>query len=807
MENQLNQLTELNIVHLPVKIEWKNNKKDYMPKYKTKDKPLTTINRTEITNANGTFIPTGEWYDLICIDIDNKDDTVNEFCEYALDNNVVPQIFETTMSGGFHLYYRLNDKQKKKLATFSQSLGSAWAINGWSIDIKYNNCFMFGPTITKKDGNIVKTELHVYNDELETLPNIFFDEIYRIAQSQKKHGTVPNEIHTCIQDYKIPIKTVDNTNDKVIYDILNKLDYTRFSGHTNFFMIMQIIHNCGGSKDLMLKIANERGNKPTKRTLQVENNYKFLDIGKGCTMATLLYMLKMDAREDYKQASDTILSHVNIDNAELKKFISNINDTSASALFYSLYPDKYLFDAKMKEWHKVNKYGIWEKQDGFINIDKDINDMYEYVKAESVKLKLTEFEEKFVEKLTNQLQNDTPITKIHNRLVVKYSVEDLHKKMNIKNGKLLAFTNGVYEFATKKFRNALPKEYINVTTGYDYSDDVCEIKKQELLKILLDIFDTEEKLRFVTLVYILGFSDRNAHSKILFHIGKGGNGKSIMGILMNRIFGDFSEDKLSASYIYEHKVTAKDKTDSILANLQHKKLVCVLEAEKKLDVGVLKDMSGGTMQSATLKFKNEATKFLTGYLLHIQSNVFPELNGKVDNALMRRFIMITYKNLFVDYPEEPNERQLDPHLGEKIMDDYYTKEMLQLALEIYHEYLDNGKKLIIPKDVKYDTTQYFASESPVDDFLLNGLIKVTDENRQELIDKDIIKEGKEPKIKASTLYNLFSVFFKGKKSELMSMKAFLRIVDDKDIKSVGGGKNAKYYIGYVHNNTEDDDDE
>ena len=133
--------------------------------------------------------------------------------------------------------------------------------------------------------------------------------------------------------------------------------------------------------------------------------------------------------------------------------------------------------------------------------------------------------------------------------------------------------------------------------------------------------------------------------------------------------------------------------------------------------------------------------------------------------------------------------------------------MLQLALEIYHEYLDNGKKLIIPKDVKHDTAQYFASESPVDDFLLNGLIKVTDENRKDLIEKKIIKEGKEPKIKASTLYNLFSVFFKGKKSELMSMKAFLRIVDDKDIKSVGGGKNAKYYIGYVHNNTEDDDDE
>ena len=90
-------------------------------------------------NCNSSIVPTGWRYNLIGIDVDNKDDTINKYNEMCENEGLENTFTIKTMHNGAHEYYRLTEAQKNELGEFTSTTGKLFKSKSMNIDVKYNN--------------------------------------------------------------------------------------------------------------------------------------------------------------------------------------------------------------------------------------------------------------------------------------------------------------------------------------------------------------------------------------------------------------------------------------------------------------------------------------------------------------------------------------------------------------------------------------------------------------------------------------------------------------------------------------------
>ena len=112
---------------------------------------------TFISNhLNASIAPMGDVYNLIGIDVDNKNDSVDKYWDLAIENSVELDTFTVeTMNNGIHFYYRPTKKQTKVL----KNLTSLDASNmfGLDIDVKYNNQVLWGAGVSRRHTNTLSS--------------------------------------------------------------------------------------------------------------------------------------------------------------------------------------------------------------------------------------------------------------------------------------------------------------------------------------------------------------------------------------------------------------------------------------------------------------------------------------------------------------------------------------------------------------------------------------------------------------------------------------------------------------------------
>jgi hypothetical protein len=174
---------------------------------------------------NSLMIPTGKEYNLILIDIDNKDDTMDKYNKICKANEYNDKtLTESTMNKGLHFYYKLSKKQKIELDTidFKSKDGKMFNLH---IDVKYTNQFSSGASYIEYNNKKYKTEIINYAYPA-TLPDFIFDEILRVSKRTEKapKEEAPAEKAPVIEVPKSkPITTKQNVNYDEIKMILDKL--------------------------------------------------------------------------------------------------------------------------------------------------------------------------------------------------------------------------------------------------------------------------------------------------------------------------------------------------------------------------------------------------------------------------------------------------------------------------------------------------------------------------------------------------------------------------------------------------------
>jgi len=287
---------------------------------------------------------------------------------------------------------------------------------------------------------------------------------------------------------------------------------------------------------------------------------------------------------------------------------------------------------------------------------------------------------------------------------------------------LLGFNNGVYDLKNGLFRPYRYDDYITMTTRYDYKEvdynDEETIKMNtELANMLLNIQPNEEHLNLLLIALASGLDGR-AYQKIFMYNGQGGNGKGLLGALMDIILGDYYHQPSNGIL----KDVEKANTPSPdMINLKNKRYINFKEVSGKIKVAMLRNLTGGGKFSGRYLNQNPEQFYMSGTFV-MEFNTDPELDGQPQRADYRRMVNIFFPTNFTD-DETKIGRTVGPITYRKANTYYETNEFLEkakylfldLLINVYKENVDKetdkGLNIVLPQSIRDRTEKFIENQN------------------------------------------------------------------------------------------------
>lgn len=347
-------------------------------------------------------------------------------------------------------------------------------------------------------------------------------------------------------------------------------------------------------------------------------------------------------------------------------------------------------------------------------------------------------------KLFQWLTNKTSYDRIVDNIKNEKAQHNIYKLFD-KNRQIIAFENGIYDFSTMEFRKPRKDEFISLTTGYDFNDNVSNKDIDKIMKILNPIFDNEELLTYVLDIFaraMSGFADDDCFYEF---IGKGSNGKSILRDLIYVVFGDYY-DTMSSEYLSSsgnkgssHDAHAADKKNCRISICSEPKM----RSNGKVDIRseLLKKIGGRDFEKVRAPYAQKTIEIAYRFKLIILTNSHLEFIAD-DIGMTRKMRSVVFPNQFFDENKidksNPTHKLMDRSLKDKITKSVYRDAFMHILIERVKEMKKYGKKyeIKIPKlfedevnDLikENDITQHFIDENIIitgnpNDFVPNSIL-------------------------------------------------------------------------------------
>jgi P4 family phage/plasmid primase-like protien len=509
----------------------------------------------------------------------------------------------------------------------------------------------------------------------------------------------------------------EGNNDKRLEIYLECLNTKRFEDYDDWIKVGFIIYNEKGTCELYDRYSKKAKNYDNKC---FEKWSTFKDGNNKASIKTLIDMAKEDNSEKYIAALLKDKYGI-IDDI----FQNGITDVTCSYMFYCLCSNEYIYDTDNSEWYKINKYGIYERDNKsvllkdhinkvlFRTIEREFIDRSGNIEDEEIKTTFTKRYVSIRRYLLHTKNKDNVITE----LSLLYKRSKIYEKFDNVNNYALAFKNGVYDLKTNEFRDAKPEELITCTTGYDYSEPKSENIKF-LEKVLLSIMPDKEEREYLLKTISLGLRGDNLLEEFYIYIGVGQNGKGLLRDLIKNTLGEYF-DNIEIEYFAKTKMGIHaNSADSVMARKKNSRMVITTEPEGDVNLrcAKLKQISGRDPVQVRDLYKSPFN-FVPKFKLIIQTNKEVSVDGS-DPGVIRRLRFIKFPNTFVDNPKQPNEREIDRTLKEKINDDEYKLAFFHILLYYYNDFIkNNNNKLDMPSRIKNDTKEYLNNNDPVQQFV------------------------------------------------------------------------------------------
>lgn len=185
-------------------------------------------------------------------------------------------------------------------------------------------------------------------------------------------------------------------------------------------------------------------------------------------------------------------------------------------------------------------------------------------------------------------------------------------------------------------------------------------------------------------------------------VTKNSNGKSKLIDLFEQSFGDYC-CKFPVTMLTQKRAAANSAT-SELAKSKGKRFAVLQEPseDEKLNVGLMKELSGGDKIQARALFK-DPIEFKPQFKMVLTCNHLPNVPSD-DGGTWRRIRLVEFTSIFthVPNPDNPNEFPIDMDLSNKFSD--WCEHFMALLIEYYAKYCEIGIKE--PEEVLKCTKEY-----------------------------------------------------------------------------------------------------
>ncbi len=329
-------------------------------------------------------------------------------------------------------------------------------------------------------------------------------------------------------------------------------------------------------------------------------------------------------------------------------------------------------------------------------------------------------------------------------LSISYKLQDSHFKDNVikemreffydqeflakldSNINLLAFTNGVYDFAFPRFRASVPEDYVSLSVGYPYDAQNSPSLRARVDGFLSKLHPDESQREYV--MKMLARQLRGDTGQQLFHVhaghkGSAGNGKSTFFEALEHVLGDYvTSFKVSILTARNREEASKPQPE--YHNWRGRRILYCTEPKEDdmLHSGIMKDLTGGEVVQYRMLFSNDIQQFRPQYKMHIMCNGPPKVDG-ADEGVKRRIRKIDYRARFVDAADVDETRHKYARDG-KFIGDLVASDALKMAfmhtlLELYqadHEYT-------MPDCIREQSSEYLEENNVVARFVRDFVVE------------------------------------------------------------------------------------
>lgn len=431
---------------------------------------------------------------------------------------------------------------------------------------------------------------------------------------------------------------------------------------------------------------------------------------------------------------------------EIKKLLEDSLSGShykIAKVIYSIYKHRFrIDDIKNPDWYEFDGFRWAKTHIMNILISEELQKYYKGIKiSDTGALQNSDLQE-FIQnkdKLEANLRNslvDNIINKLENVSFKKNVMTEMHylfkslepnfvSKLD-SNPYLIGFKNGIYDLENMQFRQGEQRDYLTLTTGYDFIDydpDCQEV--QDIYDFLRKIIPNQKVFEYLLKVLgrsLLGINDEHFY---IFTGLSGANGKSTLINFLEYTLGDYMTSA-DVSLLTNNRAMSSSASPDII-RLKGRRFVSFAEPEygDTLKTGIIKAFSGGDtiiareLYKAPISFKLQASMFMC-------CNDLPNVNS-IDGGTFRRLRVIEFKSRFCDNPIKPNEFKIDPTIKDKIKKwRPYFMSILIHYFELYQEEVKINGKIEEPEEVKIATSKYKADNDRFNEYITECLTEVSD---------------------------------------------------------------------------------
>lgn len=284
-----------------------------------------------------------------------------------------------------------------------------------------------------------------------------------------------------------------------------------------------------------------------------------------------------------------------------------------------------------------------------------------------------------------------------------FHMEKFEEKLDSKCH-LVGFDNGVYDLELKEFREGRPEDYISFSTGCNYNLYDAHHPFAKQMQTFVSQVLTKEHIKEYVLLLLSSFLNGNIREE-RFHIwtGSGSNGKSKLIDLFEQSFGDYC-CKFPVTLLTQKRGASSAATPEI-ARSKGKRFAVLQEPseDEKLNVGLMKELSGGDKIQARALFK-DVIEFKPQFKMVLTCNHLPNVPSD-DGGTWRRIRLVEFTSKFVNNPDPVKETEfpIDTELSSRFAD--WKEYFISLLIEYYKKYCDMGG-IKEPEEVLQCTREY-----------------------------------------------------------------------------------------------------